>query len=594
MKHLHFLLTFCLFFAASNLFAQTTPKNLVKQCDALLARQLIEQQADFSKTLGETDQRTNVLIKVADYLWTSDEESARRYFAEAFQVAQNRYHEKGFEKSESKGFIAPKPDYRFMVIEAIARRDAQWSKKLTEIVLKEFDEDKEKDTRGSFDKEREVQQIIGIAARIAKDNPDLALSLARRAMRYPLINSWYFSLYQMAKNNQPLADQIYAELLNNYSNTEVFRLLYLSAYPFGRERIFGVEKYSLGTSVPANFSPNPNLKRQFLATLFRRVSQLTSENTAKSGQTNTPDSAVAVIALSELEPLVSQQFPDLVQTFTQAKLQASSVVSNEIMDAADKRSESGKNFNKSFDEKLKDVEKADADGKLEDFQLYQLATAAKKEEEFKAAESWLDKMRDEKGRDGTINYFYFQRSKLATKEKRFDDARKHAEKVAKIEHRAVLYFDIAEAKLKEPSAKYESLDALREVYQMAAKAPDSVEKAQVLLGLANVYEKINHSNALDSLSLAIKTANALESPDLFSSFQMQQITGKGFMFYAGYDVPGFDLNETFYEISRKDFQGALMHAESFTDKYLKTLAVMAAVRDCDKNVKPAKPKAKTK
>ncbi len=55
MKHLNFLLIFCLLFAASNLFAQKTPKNSVKQCDALLARQLIEQQADFSKTLGETD-----------------------------------------------------------------------------------------------------------------------------------------------------------------------------------------------------------------------------------------------------------------------------------------------------------------------------------------------------------------------------------------------------------------------------------------------------------------------------------------------------------------------------------------------------------
>lgn len=114
------------------------------------------------------------------------------------------------------------------------------------------------------------------------------------------------------------------------------------------------------------------------------------------------------------------------------------------------------------------------------------------------------------------------------------------------------------------------------------------------MGLANVYEKINHSNALDSLSLSVKTANALENPNLFSSSQTQQIKGKSFMFFANYDVPGFDLNQTFYEISRNDFQGALAQAESFTDKYLRTLAVIAAVRDCEKNVKPAKPKAKTK
>ncbi len=79
----------------------------------------------------------------------------------------------------------------------------------------------------------------------------------------------------MAGNNQALADQIYGEALINYADAEVFRLLYLSAYPFGRERIFGIESSSLGTSVPDNFSPNPNFKRQFLITLLQRVMKLT-------------------------------------------------------------------------------------------------------------------------------------------------------------------------------------------------------------------------------------------------------------------------------------------------------------------------------
>lgn len=47
-----------------------------------------------------------------------------------------------------------------------------------------------------------------------------------------------------------------------------------------------------------------------------------------------------------------------------------------------------------------------------------------------------------------------------------------------------------------------------------------------------------------------------------------------------YDVPGFDVNKTFYDLSQKDFQGALTHADSFSDKYLRTLAVLAIVKDC--------------
>ncbi len=593
MKRFPFFLI-ALIVSTFSINAQTSSKKPVKQCNALLARQIVEQQADFSKTLGETDQRVNVLIRVADFLWISDEESARRYFVEAFQVAQDRFREKGFEKKVNNGLVNYQPDYRFDVIRAVAKRDADWAKKLLEQVLKEFDEDKEKDKRDNCNKDREVAELLRVAAETAKDNPALALSLARRAMRYPLKNDWYFSLYRMAENNRTAADQIYGEALDNYSNTDVFRLLYLSAYPFARERIFGIESSTLGSSVPADFSPNPNLKRQFLLTLLRRVSKLTPESTDKSLQTWTPESAVAVIAMNELEPVVSQQFPDLMPAFSQAKIHANSVVSNEMMESANKRNEMGKNFEKPFAEKLKELEKADAEGKLKDAQIVQMLTSAKKEEDYKAAETWLDKITEDAPRESAKNYFYFQRSKLASKENRFEDAQKHADKIGKIEFRAVVYFDIAEAKQKNPATRLESLESLTEVYKMAQKSPDTIEKAQVLLGLAYMYEKVDHFNALDALSGAIKTANKLENPNLFTSWSSQQITAKDYQFYTNYDTPGFDINRTFYEISQKDFQGAISQAEGFSDKYLRTLAVLASVKDCEKNEQPVKPKAKAK
>ena len=594
MKRYFWIFLFLILFAAFTISAQTTEKKPVKQCNAQLARQIVEQQVDFSKTLGETSQRVNVLIRVADFLWTSDQESARRYFAEAFQIAQDRFREKGFEKKESKGMYMPQPDYRFDVIKAVAKRDSEWAKKLSETVLKEFDEDKEKDKRDNFNKDREVSELLRVATESAKDNPALALTLVRRVMRYPLTNSWYFTLYRMAENNQALADQVYGEALVNYADAEVFRFLYLSAYPFARERIFGVESSSLGSNVPANLSPNPNFQRQFILAFIRRVSKLTPESTDKSLQTSTPESAVAVIAMNEIETVVLQQFPDLMPAFSQSKIHANSVVTNEIMEAANKRNESGKNFAKSFAEKLKELEKSDADGKLTDFQIVQLITSAKKEEDFKAAERWLDKITEESPRESAKNYFYFQRSKLASKENRFDDVEKYAEKIGKVELRAVVYFDIAEAKQKNSTTKLESLESLSTIYKMAQKSPDTIEKAQVLLGLAFMYEKVDHFNALDAVSAAIKTANKLENPNLFTSFMSQQIVGKDYASYIGYEVPGFDLNKTFYEISQKDFQAAISQAESFTDKYLRTLAVLASVKDCEKNEVPVKPKVKAK
>lgn len=590
MNRFYFLI-FSLLISSSLVPAQKPPPKPLKECSALLARQMVEQQAEASKSVVETDKRVNILLRVADFLWISDEATARKYFAEAFQIAQERFREKGIEKKEEKGLTIQLSDYRFNVISAIAKRDAEWAKKLSDIVLKEFDEDKTKDSRNEYDKNLEVEEILRLAAQTAKNNPNLSLTLARRAMKYPLIQGWYWNLFGMAQNNQPLADQVYGELLTNYPNSEVYNLLYLSAYPFGKEQIFGVEKYSLGMSVPASFSPNQNLQRQFLLTLLRRIMRLTAESTTESLQ-EIPETASAVMALDDLEPLVAQKFPDLAQMFSQAKIHANSIVAGNDLQEARNSENANKKFNNSFEVQLEEAEKAESEGKLQESQIFGLVISAKTDEQYKKSESWIDKLSEESTRSAMFNLFYFQRSKLAVKEKRLEDARKYALKVPIIEHRAVLFFDIAEAKMKEPLTKVESLDTLLEVSQIAGKAPDSIEKAQVLLGLAFMYEEVDHFAALGALSDAIKTANKLEKPNLFTSSVMQTVKGKTFTHFSSYEVPGFEVTATFYELSKKDFLTALTYATNFSDGYVRTLAVLATVKDCEKNIE--KPAAKAK
>ncbi len=70
--------------------------------------------------------------------------------------------------------------------------------------------------------------------------------------------------------------------------------------------------------------------------------------------------------------------------------------------------------------------------------------------------------------------------------------------------------------IKETDKRINSFATISEVYKLADKSPDTVEKAQVFLGLAYIFEKVDHVNALDSLSSAIKTANKLETPNLVS------------------------------------------------------------------------------
>ena len=105
-----------------------------------------------------------------------------------------------------------------------------------------------------------------------------------------------------------------------------------------------------------------------------------------------------------------------------------------------------------------------------------------------------------------------------------------------------------------------------------------------------MYEKINHSVALDELGESIRVTNSLKDPDIFATTVRRQITGKDFGFYASFSTPGYDLEKTFEDFSKKDFELSLANAKALDDKYFRTLAVIAVAKTCEKNAKPA-PKA---
>ena len=590
------VITMFLLILSTNHLAQKQIENAASGCNPVFARQLVEQQVADGKSVADTRKRIKILLRSADFLWKFDEETARKYFAEAYSVAEKRFTEKGFEDKkidESKsGFATMRmPDFRAEVLRAIAQKDGDWAKRLGEKLLKDYEAELEA-RKGDYDKNRELSDLLGIARQTAKSNPQLSLYFFRQVMRYPLDSHWLWSLYATAGENQTLADQVYLEALNNYANETPRRLLFLAAYPFGNERIFGVDKYQFGAGPPAGFVPNPKFQAQFLNTFFSRIDRFVNnpEDLNKPAEEyGLPEITYVVSALQDIEPIISQSFPNLFERFSSVKAKANAQMSAEARKNLEGRQENYKEFGSSFDERLERLEKADAEGKLTDDMISGLVSGIKTEEDFAKFEPWLDKIQDETLRGSTSEYFYFRRSELATKENRFDEARKYADKVGDIEHKAVLYFKLAEAQLKTANQQNQVNDILTEVSMLANKADDSVEKAQVLLGLAFIYEKFSHYNALTALGEAIRTINKLENPDIFSTSTFSVIKGKNFAHYAVFNTPGFNLETAFEEISKRDFDISLSNAQNLQDKYFRTLAVLAVAKNCVEN----QPKVKT-
>jgi tetratricopeptide (TPR) repeat protein len=288
-----------------------------------------------------------------------------------------------------------------------------------------------------------------------------------------------------------------------------------------------------------------------------------------------------VTALRELQPIVIQTFPAMLPRLNSALAKGMSLLSEsdrkKISDLDNKRSD----FGPSFEERIEELEKADSEGKLTDAMILRaLISGLKTEEQFKILEPWLDKMTDPEGRAGSMHYFWFKRSQLATKEKRFADAQKFAVKVPELEHQAILWFEIAEKQLADINDSATAYQTLADVGKVARRAEDSVGKAQVLLGLANLYEKLNHSFAISELSDAVTVINKVKDADLQSKYLLRYIQVKDMSFGASFSTPGYDLETTFSALSKTDFSLPLSNARTIDDKYYRTLAVIAIAKNC--------------
>lgn len=574
----------CILILTFAVFAQDTELATDEHvCTDDFAKSLVDQQVAESRSVAETDKRVRILTKSAEFLWKFDQPQARGYFTEAFKVASDRFKEKGFERKEFGGGVSTQlPDYRFEVVKAIAKHDAKWAQKLSDELLKEYEETAK--DRSPLDQGREVDSLMSIALESIQTNPALSWYIYRRLMRSDLEHQWFWHLYAIAGKDRAFADQLYSELLVSHASASPRKVNFLSAYAFGTQRIFGYEGGQFSAWIPEGYTPRPQLQPRYLDLFIRRADAYTSDPanfTALPEPNRMPEAVYIASAAAELEPIVMQSFPALLPRLNMVRAKASGMLSEDNRKSINDREKRSNASARSFEARIAELEKADGEGKLTDSMiLSMLMFNFKTDEQFETFEPWLDKITEAEGRAGTINFFWFKRAQLAITEKRLDQARIFAEKVPEIEHQAILWFEIAEKQLADINDAANAYSTLRDVAAVARKAEDSVGKARVLLGLANLYEKLNHGFAISELSDAVNVINKVKDADLETRYVLRYIRVKDFAMGASFSTPGYDLETTFTALSKTDFSLPLSNARTIEDKYYRTLAVIAIARNC--------------
>jgi hypothetical protein len=559
-------------------------------CSRENALQIIQQQIDLTKTFDDDGRRIAVLLRASDLIWPYQQEKARAAFTDAFDVATRNFKAKGDKPFNEGRLVVQGPDQRYTVITAIAKRDPVWAGKLSKQILQEeADEARDKATKDPRQDARTGEKLLGTAYSLLTSDQTTAISFAQSSLAYPATIQLPAFLYKLSDVNKVAADQFYQQALIAYAHAPMEQFLYLSSYPFGRNREVGEMPMWTYYAVPAGFKPNPLLQRLFVQTLLTRAGDLVQNPDVPAPGTRWSEASQIFMALTRLEPEVATSLPDLSAALQELKGSTSALLSQRDQQRAGETM-ADPPPQKSFDEQVEAADKL-ADAARREGQIGMALLNVSDSESLEQIEAAAAKIDDLALRVQLLSSVYFNRAQRALKEKKIDEARKLAAKVDELDQRAYLYSQIVTESIKQTKNDAQAREMLEDVLNAVAKAPNTEVKARAQVAVAYLYSNFDPSRAIAVLGDAVKTINRVESIDLSSDSVRKRIEGKAFGRYTRLQTPGFSPETAFREIGKVDLDGTLYLASNLTDKSLRAMTTLALVEHCLKDQAPVtKPK----
>ena len=575
--------------ANCHLYAQkeTPSSGISTLCDSANAVSLIREQIQISKTFDNSIPRISVLTRAADLLWKQRETEARNAFAEAFEIAKRDYKERGDKPTREGRLAISGVDQRYRVISAIAKRDPTWARQITIQLFDEATKEAESNNSETAQQSDNGDKLLNVASSVLPSDPNTAASYARLSFKYPASIGLPSFLYKLAETNKAAADQVYQDALVTYATSPLDELLYLSAYPFAMDRDLGEMPTSMHYQVPGSFQPVSSLQTAFVQTLRKRA-QLLSENPAEARiGTRLPAAVQLWLVFTRLESLGQRVSPSTLQIVASAKGLIINLLSSKDRQRVDRLLLPPPS--QSLDEQVEAAEKQSKPEMREQMLAFAVLFADESEDLDRLIKI-ADKIDDIGLRRQIVSFVYFTRAQSLIKQHKTDEARVLASKVEELDNRAYLYSAIAAEIMKQMKDDSEARALLEEVATAAAKAPDTEIKVRALFGISYLFAGIEPSRSIALLGDAVKAINRIEGKDFSRDLVIKRIEGKSFGSYVTLQMPGFNPENAFREVSRYDFDGTLYQTASFNDKLLRAMTTMALADLCLQQ-KPRTPKS---
>jgi hypothetical protein len=592
-------------FPGTQVLAQSKPAGAATSslCTRENALELIKQQVDFTKTFNDSIPRTNVLLRAADLLWPYQQDKSRAIFSDAFDLAKENEKENEQKGPRSLLLRLQKPDQRYVVIRAVAKRDPAWAGELTRQLLKPVDESEAASTRSSLENLLTASRLLDSAIKMLATEPGAALYLARASLNYPASSALNRFLFRFAEIDQQAADQFYVQALGNYGDKPMREFLYLQAYPFAWTDTLNTPIFSR-YEVPANFVVNQSLQRRFMQVLLRRAQQALEvpfdegDRYQNPSGVRMPGTVHLLQGLIRLEPQVSASLPDLAGPLTQARekiLVSLPVETQKLLVQPGREISAAPDL--TFEEQIESAEKASDVNERDDLIANAVLSTDSKKESLESVTRAIDKLSDSNLRTSLLEWLYFHHATTAIKDKHFEEAEKIASRVEGLEQRAYLHIEIAKALLNKSDMQTRGREVLDEAITEAKKAGNTLFAARTLLTASHLYAKIDPSRSISVFADAINSINRIETPDFAADDQAlekkpeRKVRGGGYggEYWLRFYMPGLDPESAFREIAKIDFDTALSQSNALTDKFQRSISTLSVAEGCLQQAPKAKP-----
>ncbi|HEY1403615.1 MAG TPA: hypothetical protein VGB05_05775 [Pyrinomonadaceae bacterium] len=591
-------LALCLLFMAHPTFTQTT-KNRTETpapaCDQQRAVTLVQQQAADAKSFEKPLGQITVMTRAAELLWPYNQEASRATLAEAFDLATKYFLAKGEQtKREGRSAMIILPDQRVAVMRVIAKRDAEWARRLALQTAEDTRRAAEKSDAQVPSFEGPGYKLLELASSLLAVNQPVAVELIRKSFSYPANAKQASLFYQLATSNQKLADDLAREALTAYAqNGTTEDLSFISMYAFGLTGAISHVNVTSVYKVPENFARNAALQELALNAYLARAETIL-KNPEQYGEMQKKfwsELTQILVALTSLESLAAQHLPAYAERITNAKAMVQAASSEKDQKNAAQYFAGQKEHEREnrFDELIEGIEGEAVPEKRERL-IANASQAAETVAQLEQVESFAQKIGETEARRQLSNWLNFKRAQLLVKEGWLDEAKQVSDKIDELDHRAILYLEIAREGIKKLEDKKRARELLDEVATAAGRAPNTDVKARTLLGITHLLAEFDALRASEVMADAVKTINALNEPELSMGFILRRIEGKNFSVYSGYNIPGFNLENSFRELGPRDFDGALALARNLTDRALRSTAILGLSSQClEQAAKPAAP-----